>query len=175
MLTRSAERRALGGSRSRIRSHPPQARTALVELWVGQRMYRRLLLVNDGTLDAGGALEPSLILARRLDAELHMILVEELPRFPATITEVVGEKLVADQRLAYVAASAQRRAEEAQIRFLSHVVVGRLIDRVIEFIEKNQVDLVIVSAKGARASGFFFSRTTERLVRLAPCAVHVVK
>ena len=140
-------------------------------------MYRKILLINEGTLEANGAFEPALLLAKRLDAELHMILVEELPRFPVTISEVVAEKKAADQRSAYIVAMADRRAREANIKIRSHVVIGRLIDRVIEFAKDNQVDLLVIGFKNhsqARSS-FFASNSAERLIKLAPCAVHVVK
>ena len=139
-------------------------------------MYRKILLANNGTLDASGAFEPSLVLASRFNAELHMLLVEELPRYPATISEVVGEKRAADRRFAYIVAVAQRRAKEARIKFRSHVVVGSMIDRVIAFVDENQVDLLVVGLAGySRFSQFFFGNMAEQLVRLAPCAVHVVK
>lgn len=138
-------------------------------------MYRRILLANEGTIEANGAFEPSLALASRFDAQLHMLLVEELPRFPVTIGEVVGEKRAADQRSAYIVASAQRRAKEAGIKFRSHVVVGRMIERVIAFVNENQIDLLVIGL--TRYSRFypFFGNAAERLIWLAPCTVHVVK
>jgi nucleotide-binding universal stress UspA family protein len=139
-------------------------------------MYRRILLANEGTIEANGAFEPLLVLASRFDAELHMILVEELPRFPVTINEVTGEKEAADRRSAYIVASAQRRAKEAGIKFRSHVVVGHMTERVIAFVNEHQIDLLVVSLKGgfSRLDSFFGS-TAERLIRQAPCTVHVAK
>ena len=125
-------------------------------------MYRRILLVNEGTLDANGAFELSLLLASRFDAELHMILVEELSRFPVTIGEVVGEKRAADQRSAYIVASVQRRAKEANVKFRSHVVIGRLIDRVIEFVNENQIDLLVLGRKNDSRVPFPFLRSFSR-------------
>jgi nucleotide-binding universal stress UspA family protein len=117
-----------------------------------------------------------LVLARRFSAELHMILVEELPRFPVSITEVVGEKREADRRCAFIVASAQRRAKQAQIKFRTHVVVGRFVERIVEFVNENQIDLVVVGQiDRARLDELLFGDATQRLIRLARCAVHVVK
>jgi nucleotide-binding universal stress UspA family protein len=139
-------------------------------------MYRKILLANEGTIEANGAFGPSLVLASRFDAELHMILVEELPRFPVTISEVVGEKRAADSRSAYIVASAQRRATEARVKFRAHVVIGRMIDRVIAFVNENQIDLLVIGLKKPlHRWHFFVGNAPEQLIRLAPCAVHVVK
>jgi nucleotide-binding universal stress UspA family protein len=122
-------------------------------------MYRRILLVNEGTIEANGAFEPSLILANCFDAELHMILVEELSRLPVTISEVEGEKSAADRRSAYIVASAQRRAKEARVKLRSHVVIGRTIERVIAFVNENQIDLLVVGVKGPFAARISSSAT----------------
>jgi nucleotide-binding universal stress UspA family protein len=139
-------------------------------------MYRRILLANRGSVEADGAFEPSLVLARRFNAELHMILVEELSRFPVSITEVVGEKREADRRCAFIVASAQRRAKQALVKFRTHVVVGRFVERIVEFVNENQIDLVVVGQiDRARLDELLFGDATQRLIRLARCAVHVVK
>ncbi len=139
-------------------------------------MYRRILLVSDGTPEADGALEAAIALASRFGAELHMILVEELPRFAVTIAEVDGEKQVADRRAAFVITSAERRAREAKVAFRSHVVVGHMIDHVLDFVNEHQIDLLVVAFRApSNALSLFLTNRTERLIRLAPCDVHVVK
>lgn len=139
-------------------------------------MYRKILLANRGSLEADGAFEPSLVLASRLGAELHMLLVEELSRLPATITEVVGEKREADHRCAFIVASAQRRAKQAGVKFRAHVVVGRFVERVVEFVNENQIDLLVVGLnRQTPLDDLLFGNGTQRLIRHVPCAVHVVK
>ena len=55
-------------------------------------MYSRILVANDGSPGGQKALSGAIELARKLSAELHMVTVEELPRFPASIDEVAEEK-----------------------------------------------------------------------------------
>jgi hypothetical protein len=55
-------------------------------------MYTRLLAANDGSVGGQKALTAALELARPHFAEVHMVTVEELPRFPASIDEVAEEK-----------------------------------------------------------------------------------
>lgn len=65
-------------------------------------------------MGAEGALQPARFLANRLGAELHMLLIEELSRVRATIFEMTGEKQEADQRCAFIVASARRRLKKAR-------------------------------------------------------------
>jgi nucleotide-binding universal stress UspA family protein len=51
-------------------------------------MYRKILVANDGSPGALKALAGAIEMAKRDGAALHMITVEELPRFPASIDEV---------------------------------------------------------------------------------------
>ena len=55
-------------------------------------MYNRILIANDGSEGAARALSVAISLAKQHEAELHMISVEELPRFPASVDEVVEEQ-----------------------------------------------------------------------------------
>lgn len=139
-------------------------------------MYKKILLANSGSIEADGAFEPSLTLASRFGAELHMLLIEELPRFPLTIAEVVGEKRATDQRCAYIVASAQRCAKEARVNFRAHVVVGRFIGKIVEFVAENEIDLLVVGPSKRLPGGhFLFGDSSYRLLRSVPCAVHFVK
>lgn len=139
-------------------------------------MYRRILIANRGSLDADGALEPSLTLARLLGAELHMLFVEELSRFPVTIAEVTAEKREAGRQAAFIIASVQRRTQDAKIQFFSHVVIGRFVERVVDFVTANQIDLLIIgSINRSWIEAFFVGDTIQRLIEQVPCALHIVK
>jgi nucleotide-binding universal stress UspA family protein len=65
-------------------------------------MFTKILAANDGSPGGRKALAEAIDLAREISAELHMVTVEELPRFPASIEEVVEEKDEADHRFAPV-------------------------------------------------------------------------
>jgi nucleotide-binding universal stress UspA family protein len=139
-------------------------------------VYRRILVVNDGSPGAGRAVEVALKLAGLFAAELHMILVEELPLFPTTMLEVDAQKAIIDRRFAFLAAAAARRAVEARVAFRAHVVVGRLVEQVLQCIEDNQIDLLVLGVfRRSPVWEFIFDSAAERLVRSAPCATHMVK
>ena len=55
-------------------------------------MPRKMLIANDGSDGAAKALTAATALAIQARAEVHLVCVEDLPRFPASIEEVTEEK-----------------------------------------------------------------------------------
>jgi nucleotide-binding universal stress UspA family protein len=105
-----------------------------------------------------------------------MVTVEELPRFPATIDEVEEEKTEANQRLVPVIEAARAQAQAAGITIETHLNPGHPVHAIVALINEQQFDLLVVGFMGhTRLYEQIIGSTTERLVRLAPCAVLVVK
>lgn len=65
-------------------------------------MSSRILIANDGSAGAARTLSAAIAQAKLHGSALHMISVEELPRFPASVDEVVEEKAEANHRFASV-------------------------------------------------------------------------
>ncbi|MDX8532530.1 universal stress protein [Mesorhizobium sp. VK25A] len=139
-------------------------------------MYGRILIANDGSDGAAKALAVALKLAHRLKAPLAMISVEEMPHIPATIDEVVEDRLDEDHRYQQVIAQAQFHAKAAQVKLEAHVVAGHAVPCIVEFIERGGFDLLVIGYMGHSAIyNRLIGSTTDRLVELAPCHVLVVK
>src|SRR5260370_29608096 len=84
-------------------------------------MYGRMLVANDGSPGALKALAAAIALAKRDGAALHMVTIEELPRFAATIDEIEEEKAEADHRLAPVLDAARAQAQAAGVEKITHL------------------------------------------------------
>lgn len=57
-----------------------------------------------------------------------------------------------------------------------HVIVGHEVKTVVEFVKRQQFDLLVVGSLGHSALyDRIMGGTCQRLVRLAPCSVLVVK
>lgn len=139
-------------------------------------MYRKMLVANDGSKGGQAALAAALDLAKRLDVGLTMICVEEAPRFPASIDEVA--EAVADAQGVFdkVVASAKEQAQARGVAFESHIIVGHPVPGIVEFIQRDDYDLLVVGYMGHSALyNRIIGSTTDRLVELAPCKVLVVK
>ena len=139
-------------------------------------MYSRILVANDGSQGGQKALSGAIELARKLSAELHMVTVEELPRFPASIDEIAEEKDEANHRFAPVIYAAKAEAKGAGAAIETHLVPGHVAEGVIGLIKQLRADLLVVGFMGhSQLYERIIGGTTDRLVRLAPCAVLVVK
>jgi nucleotide-binding universal stress UspA family protein len=139
-------------------------------------MYSRILAANDGSPSSLKALDTAIELARQVSAELHMVMVEELPRFPASIDEVAEERDEANHRFAPLIAAAKAQASAAGVKIETHLVPGHVAETIVGLIKNRGFDLLVVGFMGhSQLYERIIGGTTDRLVRLAPCAVLVVK
>jgi nucleotide-binding universal stress UspA family protein len=139
-------------------------------------MLKKMLVGLDGSKGSFKALEEGLLLATLANTELHTISVEEVPRFPGTIDEVVEEQEAADTRFGAAIAQAQQMAEAKGVKLVPHVLIGHEVKTIVEFIKKNQYDILLVGFLGHSAIyDRIMGGTCQNLVRLAPCTALVVK
>jgi nucleotide-binding universal stress UspA family protein len=132
--------------------------------------YRKILIANDGSDGAREALRTAIGLAKLLGVELHMVSVEELPRFASSVDEIVEDKQDQNQRFARVIREARRLAEAHGVRLAARVVVGHAVPTIVELIEREGFDLLVVGFMGHSAIyNRLIGSTTDRLVELAPC------
>jgi len=139
-------------------------------------MYRKILLGLDGSEGSFKALSEAIDVARRNEAELHTISVEEVPRYAGTVGEVVEEKAAANGRYAEVVAKVRELGTAKGVEIRAHIIVGHEVKTIIEFVKTNKFDLLVIGFMGHSA---VYERvmggTCQNLVRLAPCSVLVVK
>jgi nucleotide-binding universal stress UspA family protein len=139
-------------------------------------MFRKILVGNDGSEGAFRALAAAIDLAKRGGTELHMISVEQLPQFPATIDEVAEEKDTANQHFAKVVDRARELAKRERVKLECHVTAGHVVAAIVDFVKSNGVDLLVIGFMGhSRLYNAVIGGTADRLVDHVPCAVLVVK
>ena len=139
-------------------------------------MLKKILVGLDGSKGSFKALEEGLLLAMLAGIELHTISVEEVPRFPGTIGEVIEEKEAADTRFGVAIAQAREMAEAKGVTLRSRVVIGHEVKTIVEFVKEHGYDMLVVGFLGHSALyDRIMGGTCQNLVRLAPCAVLVVK
>jgi len=139
-------------------------------------MFERIAVANDGSEGAARALSVAIALAKVHGAQLHMISVEELPQFPASIDEVIEEKYEANHRYAAVIARAKAQAQAQGVALSTHVLAGHAVPTIVGFVERERCDVLVVGFMGHSALyNRLIGSSTDRLVELAACAVLVVK
>lgn len=139
-------------------------------------MFDRIAIANDGSDGAFKALAFALDLAETSRARLHMLSVEELSDLATSIDEVIEEKAAADRRFQEVVERAEALARLKRVTMTVHVMTGHPVGKIVDYLNEHDVDLLVVGFMGHSA---LYERiiggTAERLVRLAPCTVTVVK
>jgi nucleotide-binding universal stress UspA family protein len=139
-------------------------------------MFTRIVIANDGSEGGFKALALGCDLAKRYGAALHMISVEELPDFPASIDEIVEIKDAENHKYHDVIERARAAAAASGVALDTEVLAGHAAAPVVERVKALNADLLVVGFMGHSA---LYERiiggTTDRLVRLAPCPVLVAK
>jgi len=139
-------------------------------------MFEKMLHANDGSEGAFAALAVAFDLARRHRAELHMVCVEEIQRMPGSRAEVIGEKELANHKFEEVIQRAKAEAKRKQATIETHLLVGHPVKAISEFIKAKGFDVLVIGYVGhSQVYSMLIGGTAERLVRLAPCTVIVVK
>lgn len=139
-------------------------------------MFEKILIANDGSEGAARALSAAIGVAARHGAALHMICVEELPNFPASVDEVVEDQLDAGHRYEGVVARAAAQAKAQGVNLKTYVVAGHAVASICEFVQREGFDLLVVGYMGHSALyNRLIGGTTDRLVEHAPSNVLVIK
>jgi nucleotide-binding universal stress UspA family protein len=139
-------------------------------------MFKKILHANDGSDGALRALALALDLAKRHGAELHTVSVEEMQRVPGTREEVIGEMELANAKFADAIERAKEIARSEQIEISTHLLIGHPVKAITEFVKENGFDTLVIGYVGhSQIYSMLIGGTAERLVRLAPCTVIVVK
>lgn len=139
-------------------------------------MFKRILVANDGSDGGFRALAMACDFAKHHGAKLHMISVEELPNIPASIDEIIETKAEENHKFHDVVAKAQAMAKSKNVKLTAEVVAGHAVTAIVTRVKEHKADLLVVGFMGHSA---LYERiiggTADRLVRLAPCPVLVVK
>jgi nucleotide-binding universal stress UspA family protein len=139
-------------------------------------VFKRIVIANDGSDGSFRAFALACDLAKQHGAKLSMISVEELPNVPASIDEVIETKAEENHKFHAVVARAQTIAKQKKIRLEAEVVAGHAVAAIVARVTELKADLLVVGFMGHSA---LYERiiggTADRLVRLAPCPVLVVK
>jgi nucleotide-binding universal stress UspA family protein len=140
-------------------------------------MFRKILIAFDGSEGAKKALRAGIDLAKRYEAELHSISVEEhLPHYAATVGEIIEAKQEATDYFRRVTAEAEAAAAADGVRLTPHVMPGHEVETIVKFVKDRGFDLLVIGFMGhSRVFERIWGGTSQNLARLAPCTVLVVK
>jgi nucleotide-binding universal stress UspA family protein len=140
-------------------------------------MFKRIVVAHNESAESKRAFISALRLAQSLNAELHAItVVDALPAYTAyagAVDASISRVLKEDQMKQYedLQTAARSLATDYNIELRSHLIEGRQVEAIIDFLRKHQADLLVV---GLHPRDLLISRlwsTVYELAQEAPCSV----
>lgn len=135
---------------------------------------KKILIPTDFSKEASRAFNIALQLAKKFNAELHLLHAIELPKdWKYFLENDLKEKT---EELKKRLSELKTTAEDEGIKTMTFLGYESVRDEVITYSKEINIDLVVIGSKGA--SGFkelFVGSNTEQIVRRSKCPVLVVK
>jgi nucleotide-binding universal stress UspA family protein len=139
-------------------------------------MIRKIAVGFDGSDGAWKALQEAVRLARLEKAELWVISIEELPRYPGAPSEVNEEKEATNHYLHTIHQEAATLANREGVTLHTDIRIGHPARGLVDYVSERGIDLLVLGHSGHSSLwGTFLGTTADKVVRHAPCSVLVVR
>jgi nucleotide-binding universal stress UspA family protein len=139
-------------------------------------MYEEILVPTDGSPAAAAAIDHAVDLAETYDARLHALYVVDATAFASVDA---GSEMVVDaleQEGEQAVEMVRQRGEAGDLEVETHVVSGTAYRSILDYIETEDIDLVVMGTHGRRGvERFLLGSVTERVVRSADVPVLTVR
>lgn len=138
-------------------------------------MIQKILVGYDGSSSSDNALDFALELARRYDAELHLLGAARPPDFG---DEVEAEAVIENSRKHYERLLSSRRAtlSHQSMKIHTHVVVGHPAEQIVRYAERHGIDHIVVGHRGHTLfDRWLIGSVARQVIAHAHCAVTVVR
>jgi nucleotide-binding universal stress UspA family protein len=138
-------------------------------------MFEKILTAYDGSESARRAFDRALDLAKKYQAELHVLSVVRPPDIAEDVeTEAIMENSQRHYEEVQTTLRAAAEAEGVTARF--SVIVGHPAVQITTYAEKNGIDLIVMGHRGKT----FFDRwligsVAKKVMSYAPCSVMIVR
>jgi len=135
-------------------------------------MYKNILVAvaMDHAHDSAGAFGVARALAEDGASITALNVLEEIPAY---MTNYLPEDLHKNRRSE---AEAELKAELGGVADVKPVVVsGNAGTAIVEYASEQEIDCIVIASHRPGLQDYFLGSTASRVVRHAPCAVHVVR
>ncbi len=139
-------------------------------------MFQRIMVAYDGSSGSRRALQVALDMAPP-SVPLKIVSVEEhIPRFAATIDEVLEDKEFEDSYYSQAHSEARHMAEERGTPIEILTLAGHAAQALVQAAQEQEADLLVMGHSGhSSVWGNFLGTTADKVMRHAPCSVLVVR
>ena len=139
-------------------------------------MARKIAVGFDGSEGSWKALREAVRFARLEKAELWVISIEELPRYPGAPSEVKEEKEAANHYLQELHKEAAALANSEGVTLHTETRIGHPARGLVDYVAERGIDLLVLGHSGHSSLwGTFLGTTADKVVRHASCSVLVVR
>jgi nucleotide-binding universal stress UspA family protein len=147
------------------------------EFPVSAQMHEVIVACVDGSAGGYAAVAEAAELARRFDARLIALSVEErLPKYAATMGEVDEFKREKDTYYGAVGVEALAIATAHGVDMTHEVRLGHAAGAIVRFLDEVAADLVVLGHKGhSRIATFLIGSTAQKVAAHSPASVLMVR
>ena len=139
-------------------------------------MFKNIVIGFDGSAGSRRALDEAIRLALLENASLSVVTIEELPRYPGTIGEVIEEQETVNIHIEVLHKEASAIAGKQGLKIKAITRIGHPAKGLVDYIQETKPDLLIIGHTGQSAIwGSFLGTTADRVIRHAICSVLVVR
>lgn len=135
-------------------------------------MYKNILvpIAMDHSCDTGTALDVARALAAEGAKITALSIIDDIPAQVTTYLPAdYGEKLLEETEISL-------KAELGGVKDVKPVVTsGNPGREIVDFAETHDIDCIVIASHRPGLQDYFLGSTASRVVRHAPCAVHVVR
>ncbi|MBD8500395.1 universal stress protein [Paenibacillus arenosi] len=142
--------------------------------------FKRILVAYDGSNPSQLALRQGIELVQAdAEASLHVVHVYQLPQYFLGDAFMTGSPKV-NQELVEFSTKVENRAREEVVflggRAVVETVQGPLGPSIVDYAEKNHIDLVVIGSRGLSGlKEFVLGSVSHHVVQSAKCPVLVIK
>ena len=138
-------------------------------------MIQKILLGFDGSASANDAFSFAVDLARKYDAEMHVLAVARPPEFG---DDVETQAVIENSRRHYDKVLGPIKAKLAHEKFKTqfHIAVGHPAEQIVRYAEGHGVDHIVVGHRGhTMFERWLIGSVARQVIAYAHCAVTVVR
>jgi nucleotide-binding universal stress UspA family protein len=139
--------------------------------------FRKILVGFDGSEGSRRALAQALRIAACDGAAVtSLTVIEHLPRYAATVSEVDETREAEERHVALVQAEVRHAADRQGLAVETTVRAGHPAKVLVDYAREGGFDLLVLGHAGHSAVwGIFLGTTSDKVIRHAPCSVLVVR
>src|SRR5262249_9170135 len=132
-------------------------------------MSRNIGVGFDGSEGSRRALQEAVRLSALEQARLHVISIEELPRYPGAVGEVIEEQETANEAIKKLHEEARQIAGEHSLHITPIIRVGHPAKGLVDYSKEASLDLLVLGHTGHSALwGSFLGTTADKVIRHTP-------